>query len=116
MVGVLLVALATVLYLTFTGDDGRRAVPPPASSDGFSQADVARLLESTTTRSISASMSFSGCQAMIRRIGTGGSVAPKNIVDTAVMRMARFDMVEGGSLLVTCSQPDRKAVLTRSFE
>ena len=105
---------ATVVAVAFsllisTGSEG-------AEPDGFSEAALSDLLDSTTTRSISAPMGFSDCHAMIRRLGTAAGVAPVNIVDTTTVRMVRFRMAQGGSLLVTCSANDRKAVLTRSFE
>lgn len=87
-----------------------------ADPEGFSEAEVASLLASKTTRSVSTSMSFGACLAMVGRIGNAGSTPPTNIVETGVLRMVRFGMAEGGSLLVTCSAEDRKAVLTRSFE
>ena len=57
--------------------------------------------------------SFEVCLESIRRISTQIGVAPINIVETDIMRMVRFPTSDG-SVLVTCSKPDRKMVVTQS--
>jgi hypothetical protein len=58
-------------------------------------------------------MSFETCLATISSVATELGVAPTNIVETSIMRIVRFNTVDG-SVLVTCSAPDHKMVLTRS--
>lgn len=58
-------------------------------------------------------MSFDDCLSLIRRTSSDLGVAPKNIVETDIMRMVRFEASDG-TVLVTCSRPDGKAVITRS--
>jgi len=63
--------------------------------------------------STSKSMSFEACMATIRKVASDLATAPINIVETNDVRIVRFLTVDG-SVLVTCSRPDRKMVLTRS--
>jgi len=63
--------------------------------------------------STSQSMSFQECLQVIQRTSSQLGVAPINIVETSIMRMVRFP-TNDGSVLVTCSGPDRKMVLTHS--
>jgi hypothetical protein len=63
--------------------------------------------------STSKSMSFEECLQVIQRTATQLGVAPINIAETTDMRMVRFPTREG-SVLVTCSRPDRKMVMTIS--
>lgn len=58
-------------------------------------------------------MSFEECLATIRAVSAQLGVAPINIVETQILRMVRFPTSDG-SVLVTCSKPDRKMVLTKS--
>jgi hypothetical protein len=58
-------------------------------------------------------MSFETCLATISNIATELGVAPINIVETSIMRVVRFNTADG-SVLVTCSAPDRRMVITRS--
>jgi hypothetical protein len=59
------------------------------------------------------SMPFEQCLQVIRRTASELAVAPVNIVETDILRMVRFCTVDG-SVLVSCSRPDEKMVLTRS--
>jgi hypothetical protein len=63
--------------------------------------------------STSGPMSFEACLATIRQTAQSLGVASANIVETNAMRMVRFSTTDG-SVLVTCSRPDRKMVLTKS--
>lgn len=58
-------------------------------------------------------MEFDRCLQLIRSTAGKLGVAPINIVETNDLRMVRF-VTADGSVLVTCSRPDRKMVLTRS--
>jgi hypothetical protein len=58
-------------------------------------------------------MSFDDCLSLIRRTATDLGVAPINIVETDLMRMGRF-VASDGTVLVTCSRPDGKAIITKS--
>jgi len=64
-------------------------------------------------KSESRSMDFEACVKTIRTMTARIGQAPKNIVETNDMRMVRFRLSDG-SVLVTCSRPDRKLVITRS--
>ncbi|MBK8174810.1 MAG: hypothetical protein IPK66_05925 [Rhodospirillales bacterium] len=59
------------------------------------------------------SMTFENCQLLIRRTADQVGQAPINIVDSEILRMVRF-VTSDGSVLVTCSKPDEKAMITRS--
>ena len=63
--------------------------------------------------SSSRSMSFERCLKTIQQVATELEVAPINIVETTQVRMVRFN-TNDGSVLVTCSAPDEKMVVTRS--
>jgi hypothetical protein len=57
-------------------------------------------------------LSFNKCLGAIIYVGVQIGVAPINIVETSVTRMARFD-TEDGSVLITCSRPHQKMIITR---
>jgi len=75
---------------------------------GVLTASVASAQQST-----SKSMSFEDCLKVIRNTATDLGVAPINIVETSEARIVRFPTSDG-SVLVTCSKPDRKMVMTIS--
>jgi hypothetical protein len=58
-------------------------------------------------------MSFEKCLATIRGTAAELGVAPINIVETNDLRMVRFCAADA-SVLVTCSRPDDKQVITVS--
>lgn len=62
-------------------------------------------------RSQSESMSFNECLQRIRSVATQFGVAPINIVETNDIRMVRIPTSDG-SVLITCSRPDHKMVVT----
>jgi hypothetical protein len=64
-------------------------------------------------QSTSDSMSFEQCLQVIRQTASELGVAPINIVETNILRMVRFCTTDG-SVLITCSDPDQKMVLTAS--
>ncbi|TSA38017.1 MAG: hypothetical protein D4R63_12020 [Methylococcaceae bacterium] len=70
-------------------------------------------IDSETPQSTSKSMSYEECLQVIQRTATQLGVAPINIVETTVMRMVRF-LTSDGSVLVTCSEPDQKLIMTIS--
>lgn len=59
------------------------------------------------------SMSFEDCLATIRRVSGQFATAPINIVETDILRVVRFPTTDG-SVLVSCSRPDRKLIVTKS--
>ncbi|TRZ62249.1 hypothetical protein DZA28_20800 [Pseudomonas alloputida] len=70
-------------------------------------------VESTST-----SMSFEKCQAVQANTIAQLNVPPGDIVhivNTSTMTMTRL-YVEDGSVIVTCSAPDNKMVITKSSE
>ena len=62
-------------------------------------------------------MSFERCGEVIRRMAEQLGVAPINLVETSVLRMVRFPTNDGSgeSILITCSKPDRKLVVSKSW-
>lgn len=64
-------------------------------------------------QSTSEPMSFEACLQVIQRTATQLGVAPINITETTDIRIVRFPTSDG-SVLVTCSRPDRKMVMTVS--
>lgn len=66
-----------------------------------------------TQESTSRSMPFDQCLLVIQRTATQLRVAPINIVETTQLRIVRFPTADG-SVLVTCSKPDQKMVMTVS--
>lgn len=58
-------------------------------------------------------MSFEECLLVIQRTTTELGVAPINVAETTDIRMVRVPKSDG-SVLVTCSRPDRKMILTMS--
>ena len=67
------------------------------------------LAQQSTTKS----MPFEQCLKTIQRTAQQLGVAPINIVETRDMRMVKFPTADG-SVLVTCSRPDQKMVMTVS--
>lgn len=59
------------------------------------------------------SMSFESCLATIRQVASDLGVAPINIVETNILRVVRF-VTADGSVLVSCSRPDNKMIVTKS--
>ncbi|WP_019097724.1 MULTISPECIES: hypothetical protein [Pseudomonas] len=73
---------------------------------------------SAAAESSSVSMSFEKCQAAQANTIAQLNVPPDDIVhivNTGVMTMTRI-YVEDGSVLITCSGPDNKMVITKSSE
>lgn len=64
-------------------------------------------------RSESKPMDFDDCLRSIRLLAESIGQAPINIVETDILRMVRFASSDG-SVLVTCSRPDQKQVITTS--
>lgn len=83
-----------------------REVPRPAP-------DSSRISVSPPPQSTSASMGFDDCIRLIQRTAGQLGVAPLNISETPDLRIVRFGTSDG-SVLVTCSRPDRKMVTTVS--
>jgi len=71
------------------------------------------LPSSARLKSNSMDMSFEDCLSLIRRTASDLGVAPINIVETEIMRMVRF-VASDGTVMVTCSRLDGKAVITKS--
>jgi len=67
----------------------------------------------TAAETETVSMSFEGCLANIRHIASQFGIAPVNIVETNILRIVRFPTGDG-SILVSCSSPDNKMVVTKS--
>lgn len=63
--------------------------------------------------SVSQDISFEGCLTVIRSTASSLGTAPINIVESNIVRIVRFPTADG-SVLVTCSKPDNKMVITTS--
>lgn len=63
--------------------------------------------------SVTKQMSFEDCLKTIRSVASDFGVTPMNIVETDILRIVRFNTADG-SVLVSCSRPDNKMVLTKS--
>lgn len=57
-------------------------------------------------------MDFDQCLVLMRRM-SGKLGAGTNIVETEILRIVRFP-ASNGSVLVTCSKPDHKLIVTQS--
>lgn len=99
-------ACVAVLLLYVSCNDTPTNPATSALSDESSLSALAK-------QSSSKSMSFDDCLRVIQNTATQLGVAPTNIVETSEMRMVRFPSSDG-SVLVTCSRPDRKMVMTVS--
>lgn len=64
-------------------------------------------------KSTSRTMSFEDCNRFIALTADQLGQAPINVVDSAAVRIVRFP-ANDGSVLVTCSRPDGKMILTQS--
>jgi hypothetical protein len=71
------------------------------------------LSDTSGVTSSSKSMPFRECLATIEQVSTDLGVTPINVIETTTVRMVRFNTADG-SVLVTCSEPDEKMVITRS--
>lgn len=69
---------------------------------------VAQAVETVTK-----SVRFEACLNIISSMASELGTAPVNIVETKDLRMVRF-VTSDGSVLVTCSRPDRKMAVTKS--
>ncbi|WP_141728454.1 hypothetical protein [Devosia insulae] len=70
-------------------------------------------LPTQAVESQAVSMSFEACLAKIRSTAAQLGMAPINIAETNDLRMVRFPTSDG-SVLITCSRPDGKMVVTKS--
>lgn len=82
---------------------------PPATTD-TSASDVS--LSSAGLETADRAMSFEECNREIRTIADQFGT-PINIVDSAGMRIVRFNATDG-SVLVTCSAPEEKMTIVKS--
>ena len=62
-------------------------------------------------QSESRSASFDDCLRVIRDTASRFKVTPVNIVETTELRIVRFNTADG-SVLISCSKPDKKMVVT----
>ena len=65
----------------------------------------------------SASMTFEECQLTKARAITSLNIPPRKIIEivnTSLVTVTRLCLDGGGSMLITCSRPDRKIIITTS--
>ena len=62
----------------------------------------------------SSPMSFPGCLQTIRNTANHLRVAPVNVVSTKILRVVRLKTSDG-SVLIRCSRPDHKMLITTSL-
>lgn len=84
-----------------------------ANLDAANRDYIAATSGDGVAASSSQSMTFDACTKRVQEMGTQLGTAGDNLVETSIMRMVRFPTVDG-SVLITCSKPDRKMVITRS--
>lgn len=98
-------ALILALGLSGCGDGGSSSTPvASAPSQTVSSTGMP-----TTTRT----MGFASCLQVLRETAEELGVAPVNIAETSQLRIVRFNTTEG-SVLLTCSAPDRKLIIVES--
>jgi hypothetical protein len=61
--------------------------------------------------STSEAMDFDTCIKTIQAVATKLGVTPTNIVETSQLRIVKFYTTDG-SVMISCSKPDRKRVVT----
>lgn len=100
-------AVLGTLALASCGD-GSSAPPPADTSSEFVQSTSSTGMP-TATRTIE----FEACLTAIRSMANDFAIAPVNIVESNDLRIVRFNTSDG-SVLVTCSRPDRKMIVVQS--
>ena len=71
----------------------------------FALAPTAAIAQKSTSKA----MGFEDCLRTIRGVAADLGVAPINIIETNDVRIVRF-LTSDGSVLITCSRPDRKMI------
>jgi hypothetical protein len=92
------------------------STPPPGrapSPQPEAQATPVERVRSGEPTSTSEALDFDECVRRIEVLSDQFDMAPINIVDTSILRIARFVMSDG-SVLISCSRADQKMVVTRS--
>lgn len=116
----LFLALSLVAVLESCGPDARsgspssyRATKVPAAGE-LPLSEILELMDSTPSepKTISGSMDFRHCSRFMDELHARAWNNVR-IVDTSLVRMTKLRMDEG-SLLVTCSEADKKIAVTRS--
>ena len=86
-----------------------KAIPDTSKTSSKPSSGVSSNGMPTTTRT----MNFDTCVRQIQAYAGSIGVAPINIVETSDVRIVRFPATDG-SVLLTCSRPDRKMILVQS--
>lgn len=89
------------------------ALPDPMAPTPELDAMAPAASSSSGIESTSKAMGFEQCLGEIQSYATQLGVAPVNVAETNDLRIVRF-VARDGSVLITCSRPDGKMVLTRS--
>jgi len=87
--------------------------PGPVAAPSEAIATPVAKVGSGEAASASEEVDFDECIGRIERLSEQSDTAPINIVETSVLRIARFP-ADDGSVLISCSRPDRKMVITKS--
>jgi hypothetical protein len=61
----------------------------------------------------SSTISYEGCLSVIGSVSGQFSVPPTNVVETSDLRIVKWFLPDG-NVMVACSRPDRKMVVTRT--
>lgn len=109
----MIAAAGAALLLVGCGDGGSSPTPTPATTTEVEVDDTVHSVSSSGMPTATKSMDFQVCIASIQTVAGQLSVAPINIVETNDVRMVRFNTSDG-SVLITCSRPDRKMVMVQS--
>ena len=109
-------ALLGLVFVSALVNEESVSVAPEPKVETASDAKVDEPVVSRSSsgmETVTRTMSYRDCINQISVVATQFGVAPINIVETSAMRTVRFPTSDG-SVLVTCSRPDRKMVLIRS--
>lgn len=94
------------------------ASPEPAAVEEIKAAPIVKRksladlpTDSNGLKTMSEALSFEDCVQRIQAISQEVKAAPTNIVETTELRMVKYYAVDG-EILVTCSRPDHKMLVT----
>ena len=109
---VIFACLFILVLILITREDKDKSRPRASES----RAGLITPVASERANATSKNMEFNECLRQIRAVSEQLAVAPRNIVETADLRMVRFptpDDPKYRGVLITCSRPDAKMVITK---
>lgn len=105
------VALGVAIILLVEGTAPPAKTPAPRTRETHSSSDesIVHGITSEGYRTTTRPMEFEACLRALRVMSEETRQTPTNILETSEGRMVRFRVADG-SVLVTCSKPDRHMV------